>query len=607
NYTGATDIKTGELWIGTGGSLNSASRVNLGLTDTNVAKFYLTGGVTNSNNITVLSTNTAGSKVLGGLSSSGTNTFAGNVTNNNSGGVWLENTVAGGTVAFTGVLSGTGSVTVGGLGSVQLGNTNNTFSGNITVLTNAVLAGSVWTTNAANAFSSFGNHLATSNSASAQWLTLNGGTARYTGAGETNNMGFSVGTGGGTIDSSGNGNIQFKWGSGAVRLVGDQTTARTITFSGTNAGAMSTSGYNQFNGRITNGSGGAVVTVVKTGTGNWGFTYSSGSGYTGGLEIRQGSIVVQSGDLDWNAINAGSALGGGDVKIFDGAGLSSLSSTVRVATTNNTFKLGGTNFLAYVELPKVLLTNNTIVNNGTNVFPTGGIAYSPATANFNTILGSTNGVGELGGSYSLTKIGGGVLTLNGANSYSGGTIMSNGVLYVTNTGTLGSASSAVTLAGGILDLGNATRTNGTVTVSGGTLTNGTVSATTINISGGTLTGAGLTASSAFNYGGGATGLASAVLGGAGRFYLTNSTLTLSDNFNTLTGGIGLTGGTLTLTNASNLGSGSFLLGSAGTLGTLQVNTTTSATNGFVVNDSSTNTSINVASGQTFTMSGTISQ
>jgi autotransporter-associated beta strand protein len=102
-------------------------------------------------------------------------------------------------------------------------------------------------------------------------------------------------------------------------------------------------------------------------------------------------------------------------------------------------------------------------------------------------------------------------------------------------------------------------------------------------------------------------LASAVLGGAGRFYLTNSTLTLSDNFNSLTGGIGLTGGTLTLTNASNLGSGSFLLGSAGTLGTLQVNTTTRATNGFVVSDSSTNTSINVASGQSFTMSGTISQ
>ncbi|NDF06472.1 MAG: hypothetical protein EB066_08615, partial [Betaproteobacteria bacterium] len=452
SYQSNTAIKTGELWIGTGGSLNTSSRVDLGLTDTNTAKFYLTGGVTNSNNITVLSTNTGGVKVLGGLSASGTNVFAGNVTNNNSGGVWLENTVAGGTVALTGVLSGTGSVTAGGLGTVRLSGTNNTFSGNVTV-NSGVLSGAQWLTNSSLGVSSFGNH-----DTNGSWLILNGGTVQYTGA--TNNsyfMKLNVSTNGGTVDSSGVGILNLAKGANGFTLAGNDTANRTFTLTGTNTASLGT--RNNFNGSITNGAGGAVVTVVKSGTGTWELGYS-GNTFSGGLEIRQGNMIFGGGTaLQTNSV------GLGDVKMFNDSGIGSSSTTIRTGSVSTTFKLGGTNVMAYVDLPKVVLTNNTIINNGTNVSTTGGIAYSNNAANFIATLGSVSGVSETGGSYSLTKIGGGVLTLNGSNSYSGGTIMSNGILYVTNTGTLGSASSAVTLAGGILDLGNATRTNGTITVS----------------------------------------------------------------------------------------------------------------------------------------------
>ncbi|NDF06911.1 MAG: hypothetical protein EB066_10880, partial [Betaproteobacteria bacterium] len=378
-------IKTGELWIGTGGSLNSASRVNLGLTDTNVAKFYLTGGVTNSNNITVLSTNTAGSKVLGGLSSSGTNTFAGNVTNNNSGGVWLENTVAGGTVAFTGVLSGTGSVTVGGLGTVLL-NTNNTYSAVTTINSGATLSGAVfgYTTNTNTALTtSLG--IGTNTFKKATSLVINGGTIQYTGAGETNYLYMTVGTNGATMDASGTG--LWRNSSGASSMVMNGTNSRTITFTGTNTGT------NFWNGNIANPTTG-TVTVAKTGAGNWEFGGSST--FTGGLDIYVGRIIVGGGAEITNS------LGAGEVRIYNGGGIRASGTVTRVDSTNHIYKLGGSNYIDWMDIGKVTLTNNTTVIGNTAI---GGETVPVSGNSTTTTLGSNTGIQESGGSFSLTKSG----------------------------------------------------------------------------------------------------------------------------------------------------------------------------------------------------------
>ncbi|NBS14482.1 MAG: hypothetical protein EBT57_06705, partial [Verrucomicrobia bacterium] len=108
----AYNVKQGELWLDTGGSLASGSTVNLGQADANVAKFYLApsaGGMTHAGNITVA--NSGGIKVLGSLASTGTNTFSGNVTLNGT--AQLENVSSGGTANFSGSLSGSGGVNVG--------------------------------------------------------------------------------------------------------------------------------------------------------------------------------------------------------------------------------------------------------------------------------------------------------------------------------------------------------------------------------------------------------------------------------------------------------------------------------------------------------------
>lgn len=71
------------------------------------------------------------------------------------------------------------------------------------------------------------------------------------------------------------------------------------------------------------------------------------------------------------------------------------------------------------------------------------------------------GSGSLNGAMKLTKQGAGTLTLNMANSYTGGTDLNGGTLVVKNANALGTG--ALTMNGGILDIGG-TGTLGSVTV-----------------------------------------------------------------------------------------------------------------------------------------------
>ena len=102
-----------------------------------------------------------------------------------------------------------------------------------------------------------------------------------------------------------------------------------------------------------------------------------------------------------------------------------------------------------------------------------------------------NGViSEAGSGRSLTKTGPGVVTLAGANTYTGATIVQNGVLRLTNASAI-SASSNLQLAGGVLELGagNYTAALGTgggqvrFTSDGGFSAYG--AARTVNLGGGT--------------------------------------------------------------------------------------------------------------------------
>jgi autotransporter-associated beta strand protein len=88
--------------------------------------------------------------------------------------------------------------------------------------------------------------------------------------------------------------------------------------------------------------------------------------------------------------------------------------------------------------------------------------------------------GGVGGG--LVKLGTGMLTLSGTNTYTGVTTISNGYLRLGWAQTL-PASANVTVAGGTYDLGGFTVTNGAVTLNTGWIINGTLNASALNVSG----------------------------------------------------------------------------------------------------------------------------
>jgi fibronectin-binding autotransporter adhesin len=147
----------------------------------------------------------------------------------------------------------------------------------------------------------------------------------------------------------------------------------------------------------------------------------------------------------------------------------------------------------------------------------GGASATLAVGNDNTstIFGGTlqNGTGILG----LSKVGTGVLTLTGANTYTGGTIINAGTLQIGNGGTTGS------IVGNVID-------NGVLAFN---------------------------RSDSFVFGGAISGIGSLQQNGSGTLVLTGS--------NTYAGGTTIAGGTILTQNASALGTGPLAFGNGATL------------------------------------------
>lgn len=140
------------------------------------------------------------------------------------------------------------------------------------------------------------------------------------------------------------------------------------------------------------------------------------------------SFTIKSLTFDATATNAVS-ISGGSLTINSSGGLSAASGAGAV-TINSDMALGAA---------------QTWTNNSTNA----------VTVN-----------GEVSGAFSLTKAGTGTITLNGINTYSGGTILSAGTLVAGSSQALGLAANTLSLGGGILDLASNTSTtakNTTVT------------------------------------------------------------------------------------------------------------------------------------------------
>lgn len=509
SYTGGTQIFAGTLQLGDGATSGTITGdVSLLATGATLA-FDETTDTTFAGNITGLgilsqmgshTLTVTGANTLGGISiGSGSTLQLGDGTNGSllfvgSSGVADNGTLSidlASDLSLSQDITGSGSLAQIGSGTTTLSGTN-TYSGGTTIS-----AGTLQVGNGATSGSITGD--ITDNATLAFYrsdTSTYGGVISGTGAVMQQGVGTTILTGantysGGTTIAAGA--LQIGDGGTAGAIAGDVVDNGQFNFDRSDSIAFS---------GIISGTG----SVGQMGSGT--LTLAGANTYSGGTNISGGTLAASSA----------SNLGTGAVTFTNGATLQLLAGTD--ITLEGAMGTGG----------------GTIDTDGNTVTWSGSIADVPGA--------TSNG---------LTKTGAGTLILSGANSYTGGTTISAGMLQIGNGGTSGS------IAGDVLDN----------------------SVFAFDFSGSLSFGGVISGSGAVNQNG-------------------SGTLTLSGT-NTYTGGTNINAGTVSVSSDANLGNGGTIAMAAGT--TLKTTATGTFAHDVTVTGDPT---FNVAPGTTTTWSGLIS-
>ncbi|EHJ4995507.1 autotransporter-associated beta strand repeat-containing protein [Salmonella enterica] len=535
-YTGGTLIS--------GGTLVASNVEALGTGDvTNDAVLELNTGGTFDNAISG-----SGQVVKSGddaLTLSGSNTYTGGTI------------ISGGTLVATNVDAlGSGDVTDNA--TLEL-NTGGTFDNAISGSGQVVKSGDdVLTLSGANSYS--GGTLISDG-------TLVASNVEALGTGDvTDNATLELNTGG-TFDNaiSGSGQVE-KSGDGTLTLSGSNTyTGGTLISGGTlvasnvealGSGDVTNDAVLELNtgGDFTNNISGSGQ-VVKSGDET--LTLSGANSYTGGTLISSGTLVAN----DVNALGTGDVTDDATLELNTGGDFdNAISGSGQVVKSgDDVLTLSGANSYS----GGTLISDGTLVASNVEALGTGDVTDN-ATLELNTGGTFDNAIS---GSGQVEKSGDGALTLSGANSYSGGTLISDGTLIagrvdvlgsgdVTDNATLelntgGTFDNAISGSGQVVKSGDETLTlSGANSYTGGTLiSSGTLVANDVNALGtGDVTD---NAVLELNTGGDFDN----AISGSGKVEKSgDGTLTLSGS-NTYTGGTTISGGTLVATSVEALGSG----------------------------------------------------
>jgi autotransporter-associated beta strand protein len=527
----------------------------------------ITGSSTQNSVLTLDGTGTSANNAIAGIIANGSG-FTAAITKNGAGNWTLSgaNTYSGGTTLNAGTINfsnntafGTGTITSNsGVIKATAGvtTTNNLVVNGATTLD---VSGGNWNLNG----NIGGNGAITRGTAATLSLYLGGDNSGYTGTFTVQNNGNAVvrfnsttsgsanaswvfantTTGRTTLSWAGTGTISFGSMTGAGQIQTDIAGAKIIS-----AGAL---GLNDlFLGTIANGTG----TIALTKVGNGALTLSGANTFSGSTMVSAGILVL-----------------GNNLAIQNSALDTSGAGTVTL-TGFTTPTIGGLS--GSTDLSSVITAGYSGVT-GLTLNPQAGVTISYSGLIANGASGMT-----------LTKSGAGTQALAGANSYSGMTSISAGILQISAANNLGDGSATNTLAfnGGTLqstansyDLG----TNRTIGLAG---------AGTIQSDAGTLTvSGGISASSTGNkiltvQGAGSTAITGAITAGSGGIGLNKrdaGTLTLSGGAALAAGVIGngganhsavILGGTTKISNGTYTSAGEFVVGGILANGGAGVNT-----------------------------------
>ncbi len=367
-------------------------------------------------------------------------------------------------------------------------------------------------------------------------------------------------------NSGWNGQSLTKTGAGTLILNAENTYTGSTTISegtliATNVEALGTGNVTD-NATLEMNTGGDFDNaisgsgqVVKSGDET--LTLSGANSYTGGTTISGGTLVASNvealgtGDITDNAtleLNAG----GDFANNIGGTGRVEKSGDDALTLSGSNTYTGGT-----------LISGGTLVANDVNALGTGDITDN-ATLALNAVGDFDNAIS---GSGKVEKSGDDALTLSGSNTYTGGTLISSGTLVASNVEALGTGDvtdnatlelntsgtfdNAISGSGQVVKSGDKT-----LTLSGGnTYTGGTL------ISDGTLVASNVEALGTGDVTDNATlelntsGTFDNVISGSGQVVKSgDDALTLSGS-NTYRGGTTISGGTLVATSVEALGTG----------------------------------------------------
>ena len=546
-YTGDTYAFGGTLEVTTGGSITTTTGNLLVGADT----FSVSGGAVSIANVTANGGHVAvsfGSLNADGILTLGDDTFG--VPNTST------MTVGGGCVTVGSTVLGS---TLGSGGTLIVSGGSFTSTGDLAV----GVDGSGWLQVDTAGTIAVGGTLTTAAGSSIH--ILSGGTLRIGLGGISGTLVGDLSLGGGTLifdrsDDSTYGGIldgsgsMTKAGAGTLTLTGENTFSGATTIStgtlqigdGTITGSISGDVVNNatlaFNRSDALSYGGAITgsgALVQAGAGT--LTLTGVSSYSGSTTVAAGTLEVTSG---------GSVTGGGSLMIGDGttaalvvsggsltsaaatignggSGVGSATISAGTWTSNGdlvvganvasgTLAINGTGRVIVAgALTKGTYGTITLSSGGTLQIGTGGAGGSLGTdlVNDGALVFARSGISTysriVSGTGTLTQQGSGILSLSGANTYSGGTTVTNGTLAVTSGGSIDHAAADISIAsGGALAVSGGSVSNrigtvgdqgaGTAAVTDGSWTNadelrvgwgdGIVSANgTLDISGGTVT------------------------------------------------------------------------------------------------------------------------
>ena len=243
--------------------------------------------------------------------------------------------------------------------------------------------------------------------------------------------------------------------TGDVYLSETDTVGRTLTL-GANGGTSSGS----ISGVIANfnGVGGTGGSLTKLGTGTW--TLSGSNTFTGSTSIGQGN-QADGGTLK---VTGAGKIGSNQLNVISGIlDISGATNTQTVAGISMGGAAAGNSATILIGSGTLSLINNVSFstnnhNNGAIISGDGGGVLSLNANRSFTVGDSTNAAVDLTVSAivangdatapTVTKAGSGVMVFSGANTYSGATTVSAGVLNIQNATALGTTAAGTTVASG---------------------------------------------------------------------------------------------------------------------------------------------------------------